>query len=89
MAGIEQFEDIEDIETRRQAALAWIEQQAQEPLPEVEEIPAHFYEDGIEGLEISLKLRQLELVERWQGNEDANMLSIIQELAKFNPQNFS
>lgn len=39
MAGIEQLKKEEDIETRRQKALVWIEQQAQAPLAEVEEMP--------------------------------------------------
>lgn len=80
MAGIDQFKEEEDIETRRRETLAWIEQQAQAPLAEVEEIPTHFYEDGIEPLEMALKLRQLELIENWKGNKNTNMLSILQGL---------
>jgi len=82
MAGFEQLKKEEDIEIRRQKAFAWIEQQARLPLSEVEEIQTHFYENGIEGgiepLKIALKLRQLELIERWNGNRDANILNIIQ-----------
>ncbi len=70
----------EDLETRREVALAWIEKHAQAPIPEVEELPAHFYEDGIEALEFSLRLRQLELIGRWQGDNKVNMLSIIHNL---------
>jgi hypothetical protein len=80
MAGIEQLKKEEDIEIRRQDALAWIEQHAQAPLAEVEEIPTHFYEDGIEPLKLSLQLRQLELIEQWKGNRDANLLNIIEKL---------
>lgn len=68
MAGIEQLKKEEDIETRRQQALAWIEQHAQAPLAEVEEMPTHFYEDGIEPLKLALKFRQLELMKHWKGN---------------------
>lgn len=71
-----------EIEARQQVALAWLEQQAQAPLPEVEEIPANFYEDGIEALEVSLNLRKLELLERWKGNKGASMLNIIQNLTR-------
>jgi hypothetical protein len=81
---MEKFEQLtaeyEDIELRRQAAFALIEQDAAEPLPEVEEMPAHFYEDGIEALETSLKLKQIELVEHWRGNESVNSLNLIQNL---------
>ena len=89
MAGIEQLKNEENIEARRQEALTWIEQKAQTPLAEVEEMPTNFYEDGIEPLEVFLKLRQLELLERWKGNRDANMLNIIQKLMKPDPQDFS
>jgi hypothetical protein len=77
MAGFEQIKKEEDIEIRRQKAFAWIEQSAQAPLPEVEEIQTHFYEEGIKQLEISLKLRQMQMVEHWNGNKDANILDII------------
>lgn len=89
MAGMEQLQDQEDIEARRQEALAWIEQQAQAPLTEVEEIPAHFYEDGLEPLKLSLQLRQLELIEIWKGNKDANLLNIIQKLVQSDLHNLS
>jgi hypothetical protein len=82
MAGIEQFKKEANIDIRRQKTLAWIEQQAQAPRAEVEEMPTHFYEDGIEQLKHSLQLRQLELLEHWKGNSDANMLNIIQKLLK-------
>jgi hypothetical protein len=79
MAGIEQFKKEANIEIRRQKTLAWIEQQAQAPRAEVEEMPTHFYEDGIEQLKCSLQLSQLE---HWKGNSDANILNIIQKLLK-------
>jgi hypothetical protein len=82
MAGIEQFKKEANIDIRRQKTLAWIEQQAQAPRAEVEEMPTHFYEDGIEQLKRSLQLRQLELLEHWKGNSGANMLNIIQKLLK-------
>jgi hypothetical protein len=82
MAGIEQFKKEANIDIRRQKTLAWIEQQAQAPRAEVEEMPTHFYEDGIEQLKHSLQLRQLELLEHWKGNSGANMLNIIQKLLK-------
>ena len=78
MANIEQLKKVQDIETRRQKAWALLEQHAKTSLPEVEELATHFYEEGIEPLRVSLKLRQLELIERWNGNGEVNMLNIIQ-----------
>ncbi len=70
-------EENTDIETRRQEAIGWIEQRALEPLPKIEELPTNYYEDGIEQLETALHLRKLELIEKWNGNENANALSVI------------
>jgi hypothetical protein len=89
IAGLEQFKQEEDLEIRRREAMDWIAQYAQASLPEVEELPTHFYEDGIEALEVSLKLRQIELVERWQGGKDANVFNIIQRLVRSKPENLS
>ena len=33
-------------------------------------MPANFYEDGIESLETSLRLRQVELMERWKDQKN-------------------
>jgi hypothetical protein len=86
MAGMEQIKKKKDLKTRRQEALLLIGQQVQASLAEVEEMPTHFYEDGIEPLKTSLRLRQLELMEHWQGNKDANMFNIIQKIVKSDPQ---
>jgi hypothetical protein len=89
IASMEQIKTNKDPKTRMQEALLLIEQHAQIPLAEVEEMPTYFYEDGIEQLKTSLKLRQLELMEHWQGNKDANTFNIIQKLVKSNPRKFS
>jgi hypothetical protein len=73
-------EKYEDIETRRQVAIEWIMQQALESLPKIEEIPTHYYEDGISPLETALHLRQLQLLEQWKGNENVNSLSILHKI---------
>ena len=85
LAKMEALEDEEDINVRRKELLAWIAQDSQAPLPEVEEMPTHFYEDGIESLSVALKLRQRELLQRWNGNQKANMFDIIQALMKSKP----
>jgi hypothetical protein len=70
-------EEHTDIEARRRVAMEWIEQMALEPLPEIEEIPTNYYEDGIQPLEVSLHMRQSQLLEQWKGNENVNMLTMI------------
>ncbi len=88
MASMEQIKKKKDPETRRQEALLLIGQHMQASLAEVEEMSTHFYEDGIEQLKDSLKLRQLELLERWQGNKDATMFNIIEKLVESNRRKF-
>ncbi len=47
------------------------------PFPEVELFPAHFYEDGISRLEMSLRLRQNLAYEHFQGNTQVTLTDLI------------
>ena len=47
------------------------------PLPELERFPTHFYEDGIESLTQTLRLRQHLAMECWLGNRDVTMIDLI------------
>ena len=76
-----------DIEKKRQAAFNWLEQLSEEAFPEVEELPIHFYEDGISQLELMLSLRQIEAMEHWRGNTKPNPLQIIQQMMSGIPDN--
>lgn len=84
LEGLEKLKEEPDLATRRQKGLDWIVQQTQEPLAELEEIEANFYEEGIHSLEMALKIRQAELMERWNGNQNANMFTIMQKLVDAN-----
>jgi hypothetical protein len=50
-----------------------IDEKANEPLPEVERFPTHYYADGIKGLEMTLRMRQSVAFEKWQGNTDFSL----------------
>lgn len=52
------------------------------PSPEVEEIETNFYEDGIEGLEMSLNVKYIVALEHWKGNKNITQLNIIQNIMK-------
>lgn len=52
------------------------------PLPQVEELETHFYEDGIESVVMSLRMRQIEAREHWNGNKNFSQFDIIETLAK-------
>jgi hypothetical protein len=47
------------------------------PLPELERFPTHFYEDGIESLSQTVKLRQHLAMESWLGDRDVTMMDLI------------
>lgn len=53
---------------------------AREPLPEIERLPVHFAEDGIDGFTLAVRLRQLVALKHWQGNPDYNLDEAIQTL---------
>ena len=46
-------------------------------LPELERLPTNFYEDGIESLTHTLRLRQHLAMECWLGNRDVTMVDLI------------
>ncbi len=54
-----------------------MDEESRRPVPEVELLPTHFYEDGIVPLEMSLQLRQAVALEHWNGNVHVTMLDLI------------
>lgn len=43
----------------------------------VEAFPTNFYSDGIRGLELSLRMRQIVAIKRWRGNENYSLSDVI------------
>ncbi len=75
----EQYTEVED---RREAAFSYLQKQMKKALPEVEELEIHFYEDGIEPLKTSLKLRQIEALEHWKGNKNFSRFDMIKKFVE-------
>lgn len=73
---------IQDQRERREAAWSYLNKQMKKSLPEVEELEAHFYEDGIKSLELALKVRQVEAFEHWKGNKNFSQFDIVQKMLK-------
>jgi hypothetical protein len=67
----------EELEGRREAVLSYFEKQMKEPLPEIEELETHFYEDGITSISLSLRMRLIETTEHWNGNKNFSQFDII------------
>jgi len=77
----ESLQTIPDPRQRMAMAFAMMEQQSKEPLPDVEKLPVHFYEDGITSLENALRLRQIVAFEHWQGHTDYTLGDIIRKVS--------
>jgi hypothetical protein len=75
------LQTIPDPGQRLDMAFAWMEQQSQERLPEVEKLPVHFYTDGITSLENVLRLRQIVAFEHWQGNTACTLGEVIKKVS--------
>jgi len=46
-------------------------------VPEVEEFPLHFYEDGITSIKAVLRIRQIMACEHWKGNTGCTLFDVI------------
>jgi predicted nuclease with TOPRIM domain len=75
---VSQYEEKEE-EERRTAFLSYLEEQMKKTLPEVEELPTHFYEDGLQALVMTLKMKQLEAMEHWKGNKNFSQFDIMKK----------
>jgi hypothetical protein len=76
----------EDEEGRLNAITAYLEAEAKRPLPEAEDIPLHIYEDGFGPIATTLKMRQIEAYEHWQGNTSFSQFDLLQRLMDFAPE---
>jgi hypothetical protein len=81
---MKQIEEIasqyEDEQERQKATFAFLEKQMKQVLPEVEELRTNFYEDGIQGLEMSLQMRQIEAMEHWNGNKNFSQFDVMKTM---------
>jgi hypothetical protein len=55
---------------------------AQETLPEIERIPVHYYEDGIQGFELVLRLRKIIAMEHFSGNSAYTLTDAVESITK-------
>ena len=74
------LQTIQDPQQRLDMAFALIAQPAHAPLPEVEQFPVHFYTDGIQSFETTLRLRQIVAFEHWRGHTTCTLGEVIQKV---------
>jgi hypothetical protein len=73
---------VQDPEEKMRILIEDSERRGKQPLPEIERFPIHYYEEGIQGLEMTLRLRQIVALQHWLGNADYSMFDAIQEMTK-------
>ncbi len=66
-------------EEKQKATFSYLEKQMKKTHPEVEELNIHFYEDGIDSIEFSLRMRMIEAAEHWKGNKNFSSFDIMQQ----------
>jgi hypothetical protein len=70
---VEQTAHVEDLQERFEMVSQEVQSRSKQPLPEIERLPVHYYEDGIAGFELALRIRQLVALQHWLGNTDYSM----------------
>jgi hypothetical protein len=68
---------IEDTTKKLEALTILLEKDAQKPLPEIEKLPIHFYEEGIIGLDGALSMREIVALQHWKGNKNYTFYDLI------------
>jgi hypothetical protein len=56
------------------------EEMSKKPLPEVERFPTLYYEEGIGGLQLSLRVRHIIACQHWLGNADYSFHDLMHEI---------
>jgi hypothetical protein len=79
---IELTAHLADPQEKLRIAAEYMEAQAKQPLPEIERVPIHFYEEGIQSFTTSSKLRQIVAMQHWLGNTGYSMFDILQSMSK-------
>jgi hypothetical protein len=73
---------IADVQERRARMLSHMKGMMKARLPDVERFPTHYYEDGIQSLELALRTRDIVSLEHWKGNERFSMFNLIGRLVR-------
>jgi len=74
-----------DFQEKLAVALEQVEAKVQQPLPEVERFPIHYYEDGIIGFTAALTIRHVIAMRHWLGDSKFSMLDAIRSVVKAMP----
>jgi hypothetical protein len=76
--------EIDAQEERIEAVIQFLDKGDKEPLPELEQFPVYFYEDGIDDLKMQLNTSQIVAYQHWQGNTDYTTMDFIRSFTSKN-----
>jgi hypothetical protein len=79
---IELTAGIPEPQERLRVTLEHMERRSKRPLPEMERFPIYFYEEGIQGFETALKMRQIIALQHWLGNSAYSMHDVLQMMRR-------
>jgi hypothetical protein len=74
--------NVRGLRARLDTALKAMLSAAEETLPEIERIPVHYYEDGIQGFELALRLRQIIGMQHFSGNTAYTLSDAVNSITK-------
>ena len=72
--------DIRDLGEKLEVVLADLASRAKQPLPEIERFPVHGAADGLGGLRLALRLRQMVAMRHWRGQPEYTLDDAIRSL---------
>lgn len=72
--------DEDNPEATQAKIIEYLVEQSQQTLPEIQEVPIHFYEDGIVPLKLSLSMKTIEATEHWRGNTTFSQHSLLENM---------
>ena len=73
---------IPDDRDRLAAVMQYMEDKAKQPVPAMERLPLHYYEDGIRSVEAFLAPHQVIAMQHWQGNTDYTHHDLMQSMLR-------
>jgi hypothetical protein len=60
--------------------MSCLAERSKKPIPEAERLPTLYYEEGISGLELALRVRHIIAYQHWLGNADYCFHDLRQEI---------
>jgi hypothetical protein len=77
---LELAEQVQDPQERLRIAQEEVEARAKQPLPEIERVPLHYYEEGLGGFTLTLRTRQIVALKHWLGDTAYSMFDAIRSM---------